>query len=323
MTTWGVVATIKARPKEVLSFVAYHLEQGADHLFIFLDNENPVAEAALRADDRVTVTRTHDQYWRDRQRKRPAKHQVRQTVNATFAYENAGHLDWLIHIDVDEYLCPARTIHQTLSEIASDVVCARVHPAEALATDGIDGLDPKATYCKAWMPADFKRRDLEAQIYPNFGGYIRGGFVSHFVGKIFVRTGQKDLIFRIHRGTVHGDEIAPQIALKDIELCHRHITGWESWRKVMDYRMSKGSYRSELKPTRPADVGGMSLHDLFTFLHTQGGEASLRAFFEEVCLARPELLKTLQSHDLLRVYYLGLDAARRKHFPDWRRNVAK
>jgi len=63
----------------------------------------------------------------------------------------------------------------------------------------------------------------------------------------------------------------------------------------------------------------MSLNELFTFLLDQGGDASLRAFFEEVCLARPELLGTLQKHDLLRVYHLELDAKRKKQFPNWRR----
>ena len=319
MTSWGIVATIKAHPKEVLNFVAYHLEQGADHLFIFLDNDNPVAQAALAELDQVTVLRTDDDYWLARNNKRPAKHQVRQTMNATYAYENAGNLDWLAHIDVDEFLCPGDSILETLASIAPDVVCARVHPAEALATDGIEGLDPGATYCKAWMPAEIKRRDLESQIYPSFGGYIRGGFVSHFVGKIFVRTGQENLTFRIHRATIKGQEIEPQIALQDVELCHRHITGWESWQKVMGFRMRKGSYRADLKPTRPAEVGGMSLHDLFTFLENQGGDAPLRAFFEEVCLARPELLETLKSHDLLRVYHLNLDAKRKKQFPHWRK----
>lgn len=319
MTSWGIVATIKARPREVLNFVAYHLEQGADHLFIFLDNENPVAHAALNEHSQVTVIRTDDSYWIARNNKRPAKHQVRQTINATYAYANAGDLDWLVHIDVDEFLCPASSILEALENIEPDVVCARVHPAEALATEGIDGLDPDATYCKAWMPAEIKRRDLEVQIYPNFGGYIRGGFVSHFAGKIFVRTGQDDLIFRIHRATIKGQEIKPQIELPDTDLCHRHITDWVSWQKIMDFRMRKGSYRAELKPARSAEIGGMSLHDLFTFLADQGGEAPLRAFFEEVCLARPELLETLESHNLLRVYYLNFDDKRKKQFPHWRK----
>ena len=319
MTTWGIVATIKARPKEVLSFVAYHLEQGADHLFIFLDNENPIAQAALAQHSQVTVIRADDDYWMARNNKRPAKHQVRQTINATYAYENAGTLDWLVHIDVDEFLCPADSVLDVLNRVAPDVVCARVHPAEALARDGMDGLDPGATYCKARMPTNIKSCDLEAQIYPKFGGYIRGGFVSHFGGKIFVRTGQDDLIFRIHRATINGQEIGPQIRLSDIELCHRHITGWESWQKVMGFRMRKGSYRADLKPTRPTEVGGVSLHELFTFLNEQGGETALRAFFEEVCLARPELLETLKSHNLLRIYHLNLDAKRKKQFPHWRK----
>lgn len=323
MTTWGVVATIKARPKEVLNFVAYHLDLGADHLFIFLDNENPDVQAELAAHPRVTVTRTDEKYWQKRGGKRPVKHQVRQTTNATYAYQNARHLDWLIHIDVDEFLCPKRTIKDTLGDIASDIVCARIHPSEALSTDGVTPPDPDATYCKAWMPAEMKRRDLEVEIYPKFGGYIRGGFVSHFVGKIFVRTGQKSLIFRIHRATIDGHEVAPQIALTDVDLCHRHITGWSSWQKVMDYRMRKGSYRSDLPPTRSREAGGMSLHDLFSFLATQDdvqtGNQPLRAFFDEVCLARPELLEKLESYGLLKVFHLDLDGRRKKHFPVWRK----
>lgn len=323
MTRWGIVSTIKARPKDVLNFVAYHLEEGADHIHIFLDNSNPKAEAALKAHPKVTVTRTDDVYWQERHGRKPTKHQVRQTINATYAYENAENLDWLLHIDVDEFISSPHPVAERLSNLPSGIKCARVHPAESLATDGIEGLDPAATYCKAWMPAEIKRRDLEVQIYPNFGGYLRGGFVSHFVGKIFVRTGLGPLHFRIHRATQQGEELEPQIALSDVDLCHRHITSWEGWQKVMGYRMRKGSYRKDLKPTRSPEAGGMSLHELFSFLQADGDAMALRAFFEEVCLARPELLETLRAHDLLKVFHLDLDAKRNKHFPDWRNSVAQ
>ncbi|WP_299350096.1 glycosyltransferase family 2 protein [uncultured Shimia sp.] len=319
MTRWGIVATIKAPAREVLSFVAYHLDLGADHLFIYLDNHNPRAEAALAAHPQVTVTRTDGDYWAARGRQKPAKHQVRQTVNATHTYATVTDLDWLLHIDVDEFLCPNRPVHEMLEDLAPDVVCARVHPAEALATDGQDGLDPSATYCKGWMSNDVDRRRLEQELYPSFGKYMRGGFVSHFIGKIFVRTGLSPLMFRIHRGTIDGEEIAPQVALHGIDLCHMHITDWASWQKVFDYRLDKGSYRSDLNPTRDAGSGGLSMHDLFSFLIEDGGEAALRRFFDEVCLARPELLESLRQHDLLRVLHLDLDAKRKRIFPDWRK----
>ena len=318
MTRWGIVSTIKAPPAEILEFVAYHLDLGADRIFIFLDNQNPRAEAALQAHPKVTVTRTDGDYWKERGVKKPARHQPRQTVNASYAYTQAHGLDWLAHIDVDEFLCPAeRSVRDLLAGVPDDVVCARIRPAEALATDGIKGLDPAATYCKAWMPGDESRITLEKDLYPNFGGYIRSGFVSHFVGKIFIRTGLDNLEFRIHRGMQGKQEIGPRMVVEGIELCHRHIPSWKAWQKIMDYRMTKGSYRSELKPTRKADLGGLSLHELFSFLMDDGGEDALKAFFEEVCLARPELLQKLRENGLLRVFHLDTVAKREKHFPQF------
>ena len=40
MTTWGVVATIKAPTTDVLRFAAYHLSLGADQVFLYLDDAN-------------------------------------------------------------------------------------------------------------------------------------------------------------------------------------------------------------------------------------------------------------------------------------------
>lgn len=320
MSRWGVVATIKAPPREVLNFVAYHLELGADHLFIYLDNQNPTAQAALEAHPQVTVTRTDGDYWRGHGVKKPHKHQPRQTFNASLAYRQAQDLDWLVHIDVDEFLCPANnSVSALVDALPQDMLCARIRPAEALATDGIDGLDPKATYCKAWMKNQGDMRAIEADLYPDFGGYFRAGFVSHTVGKIFVRTGLEDLQFRIHRAMVNGHEIAPRTVLKGIDLCHRHITDWESWQKIFDFRMQRGSYREGLKASRSGEPGGMTINEVFSFLLEQGGEDALRRFYEEICLARPELLQKLDSHGLLRVFHLDLGAKRKKHFQNWRR----
>ncbi|WP_127112414.1 glycosyltransferase family 2 protein [Shimia sediminis] len=320
MTRWGVVATIKAPPREVLNFVAYHLELGADHLFIYLDNQNPTAQAALDAHPQVTVTRTDGAYWRASGIKKPVKHQPRQTYNATHAYQMATDLDWLVHIDVDEFLCPADlSVSALLDTLPPDMACARVRPAEALATDGIAGLDPDATYCKAWIRNQGDMRRIEADLYPDFGGYFRAGFVSHTVGKIFLRTGLGPLEFRIHRAMVEGEEITPRTVLDGIDLCHRHIADWDAWQKVFDFRMDRGSYREGLKASRSGEPGGMTINEVFTFLLQDGGQEGLRRFYEEVCLARPALLQKLEAHGLLRVFHLDLARKRKKHFQNWRR----
>ena len=36
-TTWGIVSTIKAPAKDILTFAAYHLDLGAHRVYIYLD----------------------------------------------------------------------------------------------------------------------------------------------------------------------------------------------------------------------------------------------------------------------------------------------
>ena len=55
---WGIVSTIKAPLKEVLGFVAYHLQQGAHRMYIYLDDADVVTYAALKTHPKVRVTDT-------------------------------------------------------------------------------------------------------------------------------------------------------------------------------------------------------------------------------------------------------------------------
>ena len=64
--------------------------------------------------------------------KRPVKHQVRQTQNATFTYHRKAEVDWLAHIDVDEFLWPAEPLAPLLAALPADIPYARVRPIEAL-----------------------------------------------------------------------------------------------------------------------------------------------------------------------------------------------
>lgn len=319
---WGIVATIKASAREVLDFVAYHLDLGADHIFICLDAPTPRARVVLDAHPKVTVRFTNDAYWQEiNNGRRPKKHQGRQVSNATHAYKLAGEmgLDWLGHIDVDEFICPTGDFGAALAAMPANVNVARIAPAEAMASEGLPDLDPNAVYCKAWERNVDRRTALEDELYPTFGHHLRGGFVSHIRGKCFLRTGLGPLSFKIHRVMRGEEEVGPRQFMEDVDLCHRHIMSWESWRKSFDYRHDKGSYRAELKPTRPREEGGLSAHELFAAILEENGEQALRTFFEDVCLARPELLEGLRERGLLRVFHLDLDEKRERLFPDWRK----
>lgn len=312
MTRWGIVSTIKAPEREILNFAAWHLELGAHRLYLYLDApEQPVFDR-LRAHPKIKVVACDAQWWAKR-KGRPEKHQSRQFLNARHAYNRRIELDWLAHIDVDEFLWPKRPVSDQLADLPDTCLCARVRPIEALAP--APGEPDIPQHFKAFhLPASERRRASEA-CFPTFGRYLSGGFLSHVAGKLFYRTGVDGLQMKIHNVTVGDVQNPGETALSDTELCHMHAQSWEDWQRTYRYRLAKGSYRSELKPQVNRDNGGVSLHELFRMIEDADGEAGLRAFYDEVCVAHPALRDRLAREGLLRSYDLQLDAARARQFP--------
>lgn len=306
-TKWGLVATILAPADEIRRFAAYHLEAGAHRLYLYLDAENPDAFTSLKAHPKVRVITCDDAYWQKLCGKRPQKHQVRQSHNATHAYHRADDVDWLIHMDVDEFLVADRPVGKVLAELPMEQKIARIRPMEALSGD--------ATAFKAFIPNGPKRAQIVSELYPTYGNYIKGGFLSHLAGKVFARTGMVGIRVQIHNvfqddAIIDGPEQQP-----GIDLAHLHAKSWPEWLTAYRYRLEKGSYRADLAPNRPRDRGGLSMHELFAMIETEGGEPGLRAFFNEVCADTPALRAALEAQGLLRRVDLALDAKLPRHFP--------
>ncbi|HEY9039833.1 MAG TPA: glycosyltransferase family 2 protein [Roseovarius sp.] len=308
-TTWGLVSTIKAPADAILTFAAHHLDIGAHRIHIFLDEDCPVARRALAGHPRCTVTVTDDAYWAKR-RKRPETHQTRQSANATRAYRRRPGVDWLGHIDVDEFLSPSVPLSEQLAALPASARTARVRPVEALAPPPGDA---GATWFKACHPRQSPRNAQTEEIYPSFGALLNGGFLSHVAGKIFVRTGQDGLSLRIHNAFDSAGKIANEDDLTQTLLCHFHAPSWQAWQRAYRFRLQSGSYRPSLKgaPSLP-----MTMYALFTAIEAEGGKDALRAFYDEVCTATPSLRARLQAHGLLYRIDLDLDAKRARHFPD-------
>jgi glycosyl transferase family 2 len=306
--TWGLAATILAPAPEILRFAAYHLEQGAHRLYLYLDAEIPDAYAPLKAHPKIRVQTCDDSFWARVAGARPAKHQARQTVNATHAYNRRVEVDWLIHMDVDEFLVPQAPIWDILDRIPPRLTTARVRPMEQLG--GSTGA------FKAFIPAGPARHTLVETIYPKFGPYLRGGFISHVAGKLFVRTGLSDISIQIHNAFQNDVQLSDERELEQIDLAHCHAKSWDTWRAAYEYRLDKGSYRAELNAVRPPEEGGVSLHDLLQQIQASEGEAGLRAFYDEAIGDSPELRARLQAQGLLREIDLDLDGVVARHFPD-------
>ena len=308
---WGIVATVKAPVAAILGFVAHHLDLGAHRIFVYLDDDNRAAFDRLKAHRAVTPVLTDDAYWQGLGIKRRGKHQARQGENARHAYTQAGDLDWLAHIDVDEFLLPATPLAAQLAALPPDCLCARIRPIEALAPVAPD----QPLYAKACtLDRALRNRQTEA-LYPDYGAHLNGGFLSHVAGKLIYRTGVTGLAMKIHNITVDGVENPGQQELTGTDLLHCHAKSWDAFIAAFRYRLDKGSYRAELKPNRPADRGGLTMHEMFSAIHADDGEAGLRRFYDLVCTATAAHLAALRREGLLRQPALDLPGALARHFP--------
>ncbi|MEL6620265.1 MAG: glycosyltransferase family 2 protein [Pseudomonadota bacterium] len=308
MTTWGLSATILAPARDILRFAAYHLEQGAHRLYIYLDDDTPEAFAPLKAHPKIRVQTCDTAYWKRHGGKRPDKHQVRQGTNATHAYHRRVEVNWLIHMDVDEFLVPQGDIGTVLGRLPDTTLSARSRPIELLGGG--------QTAFKGFIPNGPARLDTVQKIYPTFGLYLKGGFVSHVAGKVFVRTGLPDVSIQIHNAFQAGEQLPRATELVQVDLAHCHATSWGAWLASYRYRLERGSYRAELQPAIKAHKGGMNLHDLFRMIEADAGEAGLRAFYDEVIGDSADLRARLEAQGLLRLVDLDLDGCLARHFPD-------
>ena len=136
--TWETTTLTNAGLPALLRFAAWHLEQGAHRLFLYLDDADPEKAKQLNRHPKQRVTLCDATYWKKRGN-RPEKHQPRQTMNAAHALSRAKDVDWLLHCDVDELLWPStRSVESRLAGLPAYCLCARVRPAllDALRSHG-------------------------------------------------------------------------------------------------------------------------------------------------------------------------------------------
>lgn len=306
MTLWGTVTTTNAPLRDVLDFSAWHLELGAHRVYLYLDHDDPGACAALDH-PKLRIVHTDAAWWAKRHG-RPDKHQARQSANARHANNRKPEVDWLTHIDTDEFLLPASPVAEQLGRLPADALCARIRPVEALAQS--DASPPGETLFKAFHLDPKARQEAAQDCFPTFGAHLSGGFLSHVAGKLFFRP-TKGLQIKIHNVILNGEQNPGQQDLPGIELGHFHAADWDHFLRAYRFRLDRGSYRAELK-SQVRQPGALNLHDLFAMIEE---EDALRAFFDEVCMANRPLVDRLHAHGLLRRHQMPFDLLRRKHFP--------
>jgi hypothetical protein len=241
MATWSLVSTVKAPEEKVLAFVAYHLTLGVDRIWLFFDDPAQPIPEPLARHPRVTVTLCDENHWLHAWKKRPPQHQNRQTQNARLTYRELVTSDWIVHIDVDEFLLTARPIAAILDEEPADTIAMRLEPFEAMH----DPLLPDDIYTSREF-----RGALRHEYWPRrraaLGPYrkvIRDGMLSHSVGKTMFRTRVPGLLPRLHAVMVNREIIAPAAWQPEIRLLHFHAQDKAAWLAAVPFRMTKGAYQ--------------------------------------------------------------------------------
>ncbi|PJE29802.1 glycosyltransferase family 2 protein [Pseudooceanicola antarcticus] len=294
---WGLVTTARAPLAQIARFAAYHLDLGAAQMDLYLDTPDEDAARYLARDPRLRVVQCDAAYWQGMAEPRPEDHRARQQRNAQASYL-ASDLHFLGHIDVDEYLMPPLPVAELLAHLPPRCAALQFHAAELLAgSESAFKLTPQ--------DVGHDRRALAAA-YPQFGEHLKGGFISHTIGKCLARTGLPGVQVGIHRLRRDGQVVRNTAVVMGGYLGHAHARSFEDFLQRLDFRMTRGSYRK-----REDDFG---LHDVFRIIRAEEGEAGLRRFFDACCADSPGLRARLERYGMLFTHPLELDAKCRRIF---------
>jgi hypothetical protein len=261
MASWGVVATVKAPEDKVLAFVAHHLSLGASRIWLYFDDPDDPAHAAIARHPRVTATRCTDAYWSTRGG-RHDRHQNRQARNARDAYERSG-TDWIGHIDVDEFLHASRPITGILDDIPPKTLLLKMEPFEAMH----DPLLPDDIYTSREFRGALRHEHwpLRRKVLGPYRQMIRDGMLSHSVGKVMFRTGIRRLSPRLHSVMRQGVRLPTPDWHPELTLLHFHAQDRQAWLAALPFRLTVGAYQyrpllqAHLKAATPAQIDAFYL----------------------------------------------------------------
>lgn len=241
MASWSLVATVKAPEDKVLAFAAHHLSLGAEHLWIFFDDPTRPIPEPLVGHPRVTVTLCDEDHWLRTSKRRPPQHQNRQTQNARLTYRELVTSDWIVHIDVDEFLLTPRPIATILDETPADTIAMRLEPYEAMHDPLLpDDIYTAREFRGALRHDHWPRRRLALGPYRKV---IRDGMLSHSVGKTIYRTRVAGLLPRLHAVMLNKEIVATPDWQPEIKLLHFHAQDKAAWLAAVPFRISKGAYQ--------------------------------------------------------------------------------
>lgn len=291
MASWAIVATVNAPVEQVLAFVAHHLTLNPARIRLYFDDPADLALTAIRSIAGVEAIACDLDHWQGQNGHRPDRHQERQSMNAQACYRSARE-DWLLHIDVDEFLLPDRPVAEVLRAVPRRRPILRVAPFEALHDPAMPEDVFTARHFRQALagPAHAQARTA---VFGRYAELLPAGVLSHAIGKCFFRTGIADLRPWLHGARLNGERVPQGPASADLALLHFHAQDPVAWRARLPFRLARGAY--VLKP------------ELQAFLAAADG-ATIDAFYHHVQTATPAALALLRDRDLVIEATLNLRA---------------
>lgn len=291
---WGVVLTANEPEALVAVNVQWHLATGAAAVFVLLDDPEDAAARTLAAIPKCHVQLCDDAYWAARRphKGRPSSQMRRQTINANFAQTRCG-LDWLFHIDADEFLWQDTALSAELAAHEDPLTELNLPVLERVFPNG-----PQQGLFDGPFRATSELEGAEAEAaFGPFASMMKRGQYSHGAGKSGVRVGA-GLRLGVHNATRTGSEGRQRRAAKAVSRTTRllHFDGLTAlhWvMKALRYKQTPPEVQARiLQPHRAAQVAWM-LENCTSVSDTQAAHRALFAM-------TPDRRERLDRFDLVR-----------------------
>ena len=240
---FGLVATVKAPTEQLLAFLTWHLDQGASHISLYFDDPDDPAHDACRrlaGPAQLSLTRCDARHWA-RLKGRPDRHQNRQSKNAAHAYR-ASRLDWLGHIDCDEFLLARQQpLSEMLASLPSGQILCRAEPFEAMHDPSLADDIYTARAFRGALKAGHAA--LRGKVMGRYASYLPEAMLSHSVGKALFRCGISGLSPRLHGAFMGGERLPGPPFQPGLQLLHFHAQDRAAWTRALPFRLTRGAYQ--------------------------------------------------------------------------------
>lgn len=229
------IATICREPVlNVLRFVAWHRQLGADRIVIYFDDPADPAIAHITKLDFVEAIPCSPDFWRDLGVDPDVRFVTRQNAAMTAAYRRAA-TGWVGVLDGDELFYAPEGLKPVLRRLGPDIRSIRIQTSEKISAPG-----------GPWFRDPIDKHGLRA-LYGDLTPLMRRnrGLVGHAIGKSLTRSGLDLRLIRQHFPVGSDRKELTDLVLgpaDGLRLLHFFEQGWESWRRKLDWRLGSWGF---------------------------------------------------------------------------------